>query len=132
MRRNYIVIKQEGDFKKTHKFLEKISSKHYENILNKYGQMGVEALAAATPVDTGLTADSWGYEIRTSPDTGYYSIIWTNSHVEKGYANIAILLQYGHGTRNGGYVQGRDYINPAMRPIFDEIAEKVWKEIKNE
>lgn len=131
-----IIIKQKGDWKKTHKLLQKITGldekgaeAHYASILNKYGQMGVDALKAATPVDSGLTADSWGYEIRTSREMGYYSIIWTNSHVEKGWANIAILLQYGHGTRNGGYVQGRDYINPAMRPIFDEIARKIWEEV---
>ena len=125
-----IVIKQKGDFKKTHKFLQVCSSKHYERVLEKYGRKGVEALKEATPVDTGLTADSWYYEIRTSPETGYYSIIWSNSNVVKGWANIAILLQYGHGTRNGGYVQGRDYINPAIQPIFDEIAKKVWEEIE--
>lgn len=131
-----IIIKQKGDWKKTHKLLQKIvgldengAEAHYVSILNKYGQMGVDALKAATPVDSGLTANSWGYEIRTSREMGYYSIIWTNSHVEKGWANIAILLQYGHGTRNGGYVQGRDYINPAMRPIFDEIARKIWEEV---
>lgn len=131
-----IIIKQKGDWKKTHKLLQKITGldekgaeAHYASILNKYGQMGVDALKAATPVDSGLTANSWGYEIRTSREMGYYSIIWTNSHVEKGWANIAILLQYGHGTRNGGYVQGRDYINPAMRPIFDEIARKIWEEV---
>ena len=131
-----IIIKQKGDWKKTHKLLQKIvgldekgAEAHYVSSLNKYGQMGVDALKAATPVDSGLTANSWGYEIRTSREMGYYSIIWTNSHVEKGWANIAILLQYGHGTRNGGYVQGRDYINPAMRPIFDEIARKLWEEV---
>lgn len=127
-----IVIKQKGDFKKTHKLMQKIVKTHYEDILNKYGKEGVEALKAATPVDSGLTANSWDYEIRTSPNTGYYSIIWTNSHVEKGWANIAILLQYGHGTRNGGYVQGRDYINPAMRPIFDEMARKLWEEVSTD
>lgn len=126
-----ITIKQKGDFRKTHKFLEACTKSHYESILNYYGQKGVDALRKATPKDTGNTADSWGYEIRTSPDTGYYSIIWTNSNVRNGWANVAILLQYGHATRNGGYVQGRDYINPALKPIFDEIAEKVWKEIEN-
>ena len=98
--------------------------------MEKYGRKGVEALKAATPVDTGLTAESWYYEVRTSPENGYYSIIWCNSNVVKGWANIAILLQYGHGTRNGGYVEGRDYINPAIQPIFDEMADKVWEEIE--
>ena len=125
-----IVVKTKGSFKKTHKFLEACTGHHYEAILNKYGRKGVDALKSATPVDTGLTADSWYYEIRTFPETGYYSIIWNNSHVVNGWANIAILLQYGHGTRNGGYVKGRDYINPAIQPIFDEIAKRVWEEIE--
>ena len=88
--------------------------------------MGVNALAEATPVDTGLTASSWNYEIVESD--GQTSIIWTNSNVVKGQ-NIALLLVYGHGTRNGGYVVGRDYINPALRPIFDDIAQKAWAEV---
>lgn len=126
-----IKIKHKGDFKALHKVLEVCTNSHYESILNYYGQKGVEALRAATPQDTGKTADSWSYEIRTSAEKGYYAIIFNNSNIQNGYANIAILLQYGHATRNGGYVQGRDYINPAVQPIFDEIAEKVWKEIKN-
>jgi len=125
-----IKVTQKGDFRKTQKFLNAITKTRYKDILEHYGKKGVEALAAATPVDSGLTAKSWGYEIRTSPSTGYYSIIWTNSNVKKGWANIAILLQTGHGTRNGGYVQGRDYINPAIQPIFDEMAKKVWEEIE--
>lgn len=126
-----IKIKQKGDFKALHKVLEVCTNSHYESILNYYGQKGVEALRAATPKDTGKTADSWSYEIRTSAEKGYYAIIFNNSNIQNDYANIAILLQYGHATRNGGYVQGRDYINPAVQPIFDEMAEKVWKEIKN-
>jgi hypothetical protein len=94
------------------------------DILAKYGDIGVAALQAATPVDSGVTAQSWYYEIKKERDT--YSIIWGNSHVVDG-APIAVLLQVGHGTRNGGYVQGRDYINPAIRPIFDAMAAEAWK-----
>lgn len=123
-----VVIKTSGDFKHTDRLLEAITHSHYRNILEKYAKKGVEALAAATPVDSGLTASSWGYEIEYSPH-GNCSITWTNSNVQDGWANVAILLQYGHGTRNGGYVRGRNYINPAIQPIFDEIAENVWKEV---
>ena len=126
-----ITVRSTGDFRNTHKFLQKISKggKHYENILNEYGRKGVEALKAATPVDSGLTRDSWSYQVRTSEKYGYYAIHWTNSNVVDDWANIAILIQYGHATRNGGYVQGRDYINPAILPIFEEMAEKLWKEV---
>lgn len=128
-----VKITQKGDFKRTHKWLESLSGgKHYERILHKYGKMGVKALQEATPVDSGLTRDSWYYEIRTSKEKGYYAILFNNSNVVNNWANIAILLQYGHATRNGGYVQGRDYINPALQPIFDELAEKVWEEIEIE
>ena len=95
-------------------------------ILNKYGKMGVSALAAATPVDTGKTADSWIYEIETSKDS--YTITWSNTNVNN-HVNIALILQYGHATRNGGYVSGRDYINPALQPVFDQIAEEAWREV---
>lgn len=116
-----------GDFSKTFKFLEGARNLfHIPTILEKYGRMGVEALSAATPRDTGLTADSWYYEVRESKDR--YELVFLNSNINKGVP-IAIILQYGHGTRNGGYVQGRDYINPALQPIFDELAEKVWKEV---
>ena len=121
-----IRITQKGDWKATHKFLEHINKNHAEKVLEKYGYKGVEALAAATPYDTGTTANSWDFYIEHSGSS--YSIIWTNSNVNKG-VNIAVILQYGHGTRNGGFVQGIDYINPALKPIFDEIADKVWKEV---
>lgn len=121
-----IVVKQKGDFSKTEKFLNSISKKQYYRNLQKYAEQGVAALASATPKDSGETANSWGYEIRQSKNS--VSIYWTNSNVNKGVP-IAVIIQYGHGTRNGGYVQGRDYINPAMRPIFDKIAESVWKEV---
>lgn len=115
-----------GNFNRTEKFLNDIKGQHYLNKLDKYGQMGVDALKDATPKDTGKTADSWTYKIERSKKTT--SISWLNTNVNNG-VNIAIILQYGHGTGTGGYVQGRDYINPALRPVFDEIADKVWKEV---
>lgn len=123
-----IVFRQTGDFKKTEKFFRKISKSDFLQALEKFGRKGVEALAAATPVNSGKTAESWDYEIRRS--NGRISIYWTNSNVNDG-VNIAVILQYGHGTRNGGYVQGRDYINPAIRPIFDKIADDAWREIRS-
>lgn len=122
-----IKIQQRGDFKNTEKFLKRSFGRNYLDVLKKYGQQGVAALSAATPVDTGLTASSWSYKI--IQNNGNISIIWENSNVQKGWANIAILLQYGHGTRNGGYVSGRDYINPALRPIFDKMADAAWREV---
>ena len=121
-----VIVKQKGDFSKTEKFLNSISKKLYYRNLQKYAEQGVAALASATPIDSGSTANSWDYEIRQTKNS--VSIYWTNSNVNKGVP-IAVIIQYGHGTRNGGYVQGRDYINPAMRPIFDKIAENVWKEV---
>lgn len=118
-----------GDWKTTEDFLKRVTKNGPVSIssLDKFGRMGVEALRAGTPVRTGTTANSWSYEIEQGHDS--ITIIWSNSHVERGYANIAVLLQYGHATRNGGYVVGRDYINPAMRPLFDQIAEDAWKEV---
>lgn len=121
-----ITIKAKGDFKKTETFFNRLMKTDFMSILSKYGSLGVDALAAATPADSGKTASSWRYDIVNSGDSA--SIIWSNTNVNKG-VNIAVILQYGHGTRNGGYVQGRDYINPAMRPIFDEIAQKAWAEV---
>lgn len=109
------------------KMLNRIINDHSTyRILSKYGEMGVLALSRATPEDSGETARSWSYEIEKTGSG--YSLVWKNSHVNKGVP-IAIILQYGHGTRNGGYVQGRDYINPALRPIFDGIAADSWKEM---
>lgn len=122
-----ITIKQKGNFNNIESFLKNVKKKQYKKILEKYAVLGVSALSAATPKDTGFTASSWSYEIED--DDNGMSIHWTNSHIEKGYANIALLLQYGHGTRNGGYVEGRDYINPAMRPIFDKMANDAWMEV---
>lgn len=123
-----ITVSSKGDFKKTHKFLSAVSRSHIRRILEKYGNEGVVALIDATPYTTGKTASSWNYEIHETPEG--YSIVWTNSNIEKG-VNIAVILQYGHATGTGGYVQGTDYINPALKPIFDEIADKVWKEVGN-
>jgi len=95
-------------------------------VLNKYGSLGQNALSNATPVESGLTAGSWFYSIQQRP--GYYSIRWHNSHIEDG-VNIAVILQYGHGTGTGGYVQGRDYIMPAIRPIFDQIVAEAMREV---
>lgn len=121
-----LVFKHKGDFKKTDDFLKKMTNKRIFAKLEKYAQEGVDALSAATPVDTGQTASMWSYEIRTTDNQ--VSIYWKNANVNKG-VNIALILQYGHGTGTGGYVQGRDYINPAMKPVFDKIAENVWKEV---
>lgn len=121
-----ITITQKGDWKKTERYLTRLTEVQLSAILHKYGQVGVDALAVATPLDTGLTATSWYYEIIQRK--GYSSIRWHNSNVVAGRP-IAILLQYGHGTGTGGYVQGRDYIMPAIRPIFDQIADDAWKEV---
>lgn len=123
-----ITFTHRGDFYHIEKFFKKMKfrSLFMTRILDKYGKEGVEALSAATPVDTGKTAASWSYVIETSETT--IGIYWTNSNVNK-YVNIAVILQYGHGTGTGGYVQGRDYINPALQPIFDKIAEKAWEEV---
>lgn len=121
-----IRIRQSGDFKKTEKFLKKSFGRNYINVLEKYGQQGVSALSAATPVDSGLTAISWRYKVIQNESS--ISIVWENDNVQNG-VNIALILQYGHGTRNGGYVVGRDYINPALKPIFDKMADAAWKEV---
>lgn len=121
-----IGIKVKGGFSKTVKYLGKLKDNSVLKILDKYGKAGVASLAAATPVDTGLTARSWYYKIERGVDTT--SLVFCNSNVQNGVP-IAIILQYGHGTRNGGYVQGRDYINPAIQPIFDSIAKKAWEEV---
>lgn len=121
-----ISFTQKGDFKNTEKFLHGDVTSKYVRILERYGEEGVKALSAATPVDTGETANSWSYDIRIS--AGSATISWNNSNIVDKVP-IAIILQYGHGTRNGGYVFGQDYINPAIRPIFDKIANDVWREV---
>lgn len=125
---NLIRITSKGDFNNTFRFLKKMSNFKVNKILDKYGAMGVSALAAATPVDSGLTANSWGYEISVEKEGA--TIHWTNTNQNNG-VYIAVILQYGHGTGTGGYVQGRDYINPAIRPVFDKIAEEAWMEVVN-
>lgn len=121
-----IRFRHTGDFSKTTKFLKNAQKGIDIRILEKYGQKGVEALAAATPVESGQTARSWYYKI--IEEYGRLKIIFCNSNIEQGVP-IAIILQYGHGTRNGGYVEGRDYINPAMQPVFDVIANDAWREV---
>ena len=121
-----ITFRQKGDFSKLTRYLERAKEVVKLGDLDKYGRAGVAALASATPVDTGLTASSWYYEI--SNKNGSAMISFHNSNIQNG-VSIAIILQYGHGTRNGGWVEGRDYINPAIRPIFDRIADDAWKEV---
>lgn len=121
-----IEMRQSGDFKKNLTFLTHLRTRNIRPILEKYGQKGVEALAEATPKATGKTAASWSYEIKMEKTGAVLS--WKNSNVVDGVP-IAVILQYGHGTRNGGYVQGVDYINPAMKPVFDAIRDELWKEV---
>jgi len=115
-----------GDTKKTESFIKNALKVDILGVMESCGREGVAALSSATPVDTGLAAGDWDYDVHASG--GVYSIYWTNSDVESGFP-VAIMLQYGYGTGTGGYVQGRDYINPVMKPIFDEIANKVWKAV---
>lgn len=121
-----IGFKTKGSFKHIERFIKDVVSKKYLSPLDRCGLKGVRALAEATPKDTGVTAASWDYEIHNSD--GKTVIYWTNDNFNRD-CNIAILIQYGHGTGRGVYVQGVDYINPALKPVFDEIAEEVWKEV---
>ena len=121
-----ITIRHRGNFNSTSRFLKHASKAEILSILHKYGAQGVDALSAATPTESGETARGWSYSI--DGGRGSYSIIWSNSHINKG-VNIALILQTGHGTRNGGYVSGRDYINPALRPVFEAMADSAWKEV---
>ena len=121
-----ISVTQKGNFKKTDRFLSGLIGLHYRRKLDHYGKRGVEALKSATPKDSGETAEAWSYEIVEQP--GRTAIYWRNSHVVNG-TNIAVILQYGHATRNGGFVEGIDYINPAILPIFEDMAKEVWKEV---
>ena len=123
-----IKITSKGDFSKTTKYMERLLELIRLGQFDKYGRRGVEALRLATPVDTGKTANSWDYRIEHSKES--VSIVFFNTHVVKG-VNIAVILHYGHGTRNGGYVKGRDYINKAIQPVFDEIASDAWREVKS-
>lgn len=122
-----ISIEHRGTFKKTDKFLNKITHGfHIRNILHRYGRKGVSVLAAHTPRDSGKTARSWGYEVNEIKNG--FEIVWTNSNINNGVP-IAVILQYGHGTGGGGYVQGVDYINPALHSIFKNMADDVWREV---
>ena len=121
-----ISFRHKGDFSKADRYLEKLKESVKLGVLDKYGRAGVAALSSATPIDTGLTASSWFYKIENK--NGIAKIEFHNSNVQKG-VSIALILQYGHGTRNGGYVVGRDYINPAIQPVFDELAKNAWKEV---
>ena len=121
-----ISFRQKGDFSKLNRYLEKVKASARLSILDKYGREGVAALASATPIDSGETANSWFYEI--SHDNGSATITFCNSNINQGVP-IAIILQYGHGTGTGGWVEGRDYINPAIQPIFDKIVEEAWREV---
>ena len=122
-----IVFKQKGNWKKTRRFLKHCTALQLDEILDQYGREGVEALAKATPKATGKTAASWSYRVDKAKDR--ITIIWLNANVVDGVP-IAVILQYGHGTRNGGYVEGVDYINPAMRPLFERIAARAWGEVR--
>lgn len=121
-----IKIRQKGDFKKLTSFLERAKEGLDIGVLDKYGRKGVAALSSATQINTGLTASSWFYKIENK--NGVAKIEFHNSNIQNGVP-IAVILQYGHGTRNGGYVVGRDYINPAIQPVFDELAKNAWKEV---
>ena len=121
-----ITFRQKGDFSKLSRYLERVKETAKIGVLDKYGRAGVAALSSATPIKTGLTASSWSYEIERQ--NGSVALTFYNSNVNKGVP-FAIILQYGHGTGTGGYVQGRDYINPAIQPIFDQLAEEAWKEV---
>lgn len=121
-----ISITHKGGFNNAEKFLNKLIGRDYLNILSKYGERGVEALRANTPVNSGQTANAWGYEIESG--FGKTTLWWTNSNFNKGY-NIAVILQYGHATRNGAYFEGVDYVNPALAEIFNNLADELWQEV---
>lgn len=122
-----IKFKMRGDWSKTDRFFARMTKGVPDSILRKYGARGVEALRSATPVDTGLTAASWYYEIVRDGDD--LRLEFRNSNLADGWCPIAIILQYGHAARDGSWVQGRDYINPALQPLFDQMAEDAWKEV---
>lgn len=125
-----ISFKHSGDFKNTDNFLKRLTNTDdkIRRVLSRYGNQGVAALASATPIDSGLTASSWGYEIVSSGKK--HTIYWTNSNLVNGIP-VAVLIQYGHATGNGGYVQGQDFINPILKPIFEKIANDAWREVTN-
>ena len=122
-----ISVKHKGNFNNLERFLKKNEKLDIDRYLETFGEKGVEALSSATPQRTGKTAMSWGYEI--TKDKDQITITWTNDNVVNDWFNVALMIQYGHGTRSGVYVDGIDYINPAIRSIFDEMAEEIWKEV---
>lgn len=122
-------LRSYGNFDNTEKFLKRLSKRDYLAVLDECGKQGVAALASATPKDSGSTSKQWYYDIETTP--GSTQIVWKNDAKGEGWFEIAIGLQYGHGTGTGGYVKGIDYINPAIRPVFDNITETVWKVIRS-
>ena len=119
-----ISFRNKGDFHETFGFLKASINRAKWEKCWKYGEMGVQALRNATPVDTGLTRDSWNYEVEMGKDQ--IVITWTNSNVVKDWYNVAVMIQYGHATGGGGYVEGIDYINPALKPVFEKIADELW------
>lgn len=123
-----ITVSASGDFKNLERFLKNASRRNYRRLLEEYGRKGVDALSMATPVDSGMTAELWSYDI--SETSNGFEINWSNSNVNDG-VNIAIILQYGHGTGTGGYVQGRDYINPALQSVFDGFVDDLTKAVNN-
>lgn len=130
MARGIVVqMSEKGDFKKTFKFLKAMQEKKFLSNLNKYGERGVQLLSENTPRDTGLTASSWYYKIEDDGNT--LKLTWYNSNIKKDYFNVALMLQYGHATKNGGWVEGIDYINPALKPLFDEMEKDIWEEVKS-
>lgn len=130
MARGIVVqMSEKGDFKKTFRFLKAMKEKKFLSNLDKYGERGVQLLSENTPRDTGLTASSWYYKIEDDGNT--LKLTWYNSNVKKDYFNVALMLQYGHATKNGGWVEGIDYINPALKPLFDEMEKDIWEEVKS-
>ena len=119
-----ITFESSGSFVNVDRFLERMAKEEILSALNQYAELGVSALASATPSKSGATANAWSCEVTSKRNN--YTITWSNSNVNDG-VNVAVILQYGHGTGTGGYVQGRDYINPAIQPMFDKIADEVWK-----
>lgn len=125
-----VQMSEKGDFKKTFKFLKAMQEKKFLSNLNKYGERGVQLLSENTPRDTGLTASSWYYKIEDDGET--LTLTWYNSNVKKDYFNVALMFQYGHATKNGGWIEGIDYINPALKPLFDEMEKDIWEEVKSQ
>lgn len=124
-----ITFRKKGSYDKTQKYLRKLQDLSVSPLFDVYGLEGVAALTLATPKDTGLTAMSWSYKV--TKERNRIILSFHNSNIKKGWLSIAIILQYGHYTGTGGWVEGRDYINPAIRPIFDALAKELWKEVVN-